>query len=79
MPGVKIGSGAIVGTRAVVTKEVPPYAIVAGNPAKIIRKRFSENKIKALLEIAWWDWPVEKITSNISKIVAGDIEVLSNL
>ena len=59
--GVTIGNGAVVGMGSVVTKDIPPYAIVAGNPAKIIRYRFSEEQIKALLEIKWWDWPLEVI------------------
>ncbi|HBC91808.1 MAG TPA: antibiotic acetyltransferase [Pelotomaculum sp.] len=59
--GVKIGDGAVVGAGSVVTKDVPPYAIVAGIPAKIIRYRFSEKQIKALLRIRWWDWSIEEI------------------
>jgi acetyltransferase-like isoleucine patch superfamily enzyme len=55
MPGVKIGDGAIVASRAVVTKDVPPYAIVGGNPARVIRMRFDEATVAALLEIRWWD------------------------
>ena len=61
MPGVKIGDGAIIATKSVVVKDVPPYAMVGGNPAKEIRKRFSEEKIKALLEMSWWDWPCENL------------------
>lgn len=61
MSGVSIGDGAIVGAGAVVARDVPPYAIVAGNPAKVVRKRFSEEQIEALLAIRWWDWPIEKI------------------
>jgi chloramphenicol O-acetyltransferase type B len=56
MPGVKIGHGAIIGSRALVTKNVEPYTIVGGNPAKPIRKRFSDEEIALLLEMNWWDW-----------------------
>ncbi|AEV31287.1 acetyltransferase (isoleucine patch superfamily) [Owenweeksia hongkongensis DSM 17368] len=70
MPGVKIGDGAIIGSKSVVTKDVEPYSIVGGNPAKLIRKRFSEEKIAELLELKWWDWPVEKITANLDKLTS---------
>lgn len=66
MPGVNIGHGAIIATNATVTKDVAPYSIVAGNPAKEIRKRFSEDKIQELLAMAWWDWDIAKITANIA-------------
>jgi len=59
--GIQIGTGVIVATGSVVVKDVPPYAVVGGNPAKIIRYRFPEEQIKALLESEWWDWPIEKI------------------
>jgi virginiamycin A acetyltransferase len=76
MPRVTIGNGAIIGAKAVVTKDVPPYAIVAGNPAKVIRERFSKDITKALEKIEWWNWPYEKITRNISAIVSADLEKL---
>jgi virginiamycin A acetyltransferase len=76
MPAVTIGDGAIIATRSVVTKDVPPYAIVAGNPAKVIRKRFDDQIIASLLEIKWWNWPVDKITKNITIIVGGDVEAI---
>lgn len=63
--GIKIGTGAIVATGSVVVKDVPPYAVVGGNPAKIIRYRFSEEQIKALLESEWWNWPIEKIRQHV--------------
>ena len=73
MPGVTIGDGVIVGACSVVTKDVPPYTIVGGNPAREIRKRFSDEVIKQLLEIQWWNWSYEKITRFIQAIVGADI------
>ncbi len=76
MPGVTIGDGAIIGTRAVVTKDIAPYTIVGGVPAKPIRKRFSEETIHSLLKIKWWDWSDERIRKNIAAIQSGDINKL---
>ncbi|MEE8729897.1 MAG: Vat family streptogramin A O-acetyltransferase [Rahnella inusitata] len=76
MPGVKIGHGAIISSRSVVTGDVPAYAIVGGNPAKVIRYRFDAETIAKLEDIAWWNWPVEKISRNLSLIVSGDIDAL---
>lgn len=76
LAGVTIGDGAIIGTRAVATKNVPPYTIVGGVPAKPIKKRFSEETISALLEIQWWNWSKERIARNIGAIQCGNIEQL---
>lgn len=78
MPGVKIGDGVIIGAKSVVTKDVEPYTVVGGNPAKTIRKRFCDNVIEILLDICWWDWNIEKITRNLEKIVNADIKELQN-
>lgn len=76
MPGVKIGNGAIVAAHSVITKDVEPYSIVGGNPAKLLRKRFSDKQIEQLQKIEWWNWSIEKITSALPLIVSGDIESL---
>ena len=79
MAGVTIGDGAIIGTRAVVVKDVEPYSIVGGIPAKEIRKRFSPDIIARLRKLQWWNWPPEKIQSIIQYIQNGNIEVLEKL
>lgn len=76
MAGVTIGDGAIIGARAVVTKDVEPYSIVGGVPAKEIRKRFAPETIERLLKLQWWNWPVEKIRTSISAIQSGNIQAL---
>jgi virginiamycin A acetyltransferase len=76
MPGVKIGNGAIISSRSVVVTDVPPYAVVGGNPAKTIKDRFSQEIVLALDEIAWWDWPIEKISRHLAVIVSPDVEAL---
>lgn len=76
MPGVTIGDGAIVATKSVVTRDVPPYAIVGGNPASVIRYRFDEATIAKLLEIRWWDRDLEWITAHVKALCAGDVSAL---
>lgn len=79
LAGVTIGDGAIIGTRAVVTKDIPPYTIVGGIPAEPIRKRFSDDDIASLLALRWWDWPAEKISVSIKYIQSGNIVSLKKM
>lgn len=79
MPGVTIGDGAIVGTNSVVTKNIEPYTIVAGNPAREIRKRFDGETIQLLLSLKWWNWNVQKITDNLEVITSGKIDELKRI
>ncbi|KMK81239.1 Vat family streptogramin A O-acetyltransferase [Pectobacterium brasiliense] len=76
MPGIRIGNGAIIASRAVVTADVPAYTVVGGNPAKILKARFAPDVIEALETLCWWDWPIEKITRHLEIIAAGDIAAL---
>ncbi|PWR02016.1 chloramphenicol acetyltransferase [Meridianimarinicoccus roseus] len=73
MPGVRIGPGAIVAARAVVTQDVPPYAVVAGNPARVVRQRFDDDTVARLCAVAWWDWPRDKLMRNLDAVRGADI------
>lgn len=76
MPGITIGSGSIIGARAVLTKDIEPYSVVTGVPAKMIRKRFCDADIERLLEMAWWDWPVERLSEAQSILCSNNIQKL---
>ena len=78
MSGIKISNGSIVGACSVVTKDVPPYAIVAGNPAKVVKYRFSEEQIDKLLSIAWWNWDEQKIRDNAMEMWGNGIDEFIN-
>ena len=76
LPGIKIGDGSIVAARSVVSHDVPPYSIVAGNPGKVVKARFDAGTTRRLIAIAWWNWPVDKITRNLNAIRGADIAQL---
>ncbi|MGR3485068.1 MAG: CatB-related O-acetyltransferase [Paracoccaceae bacterium] len=76
LPGARIGSGVIVGAGAVVGGDVPDYAIVAGNPGRVLRMRFDPPTVARLLEIAWWDWPIERILAHEAAICGADLAAL---
>ena len=74
LSGVTIGDGAVIAARSVVTRDVAPYAVVAGNPARQVRLRFSETVIDALERIRWWDWPITEIQSAWPLLLSSDVE-----
>ena len=76
MPGVRIGNGAVIASGSVVTSDVPDYGIAGGNPATLIRRRYSDQDIARLLELAWWHWPLHHITEHIRTIMSGTIDDL---
>jgi virginiamycin A acetyltransferase len=76
MPGVNVGDGAILASNALITKDVAPYQIVGGNPAKLIRERFDVQTTQALLRLKWWDWPIEKITHHANDLATGNLTLL---
>ncbi|GAA0777025.1 type B chloramphenicol O-acetyltransferase [Brevundimonas olei] len=76
MPGVKIGDGAVIGTRALVTRDVEPYAIIGGNPARVIRKRFDDDSIAMLMQMKWWDWDDARLGEAMPMLCRGDIAAL---
>ena len=76
MPGITVGHGAVVGTRALVTRDVEPYTIIGGNPGTPIRKRFKDEQIAMLLEMAWWDWPEERLNAAMPLLCSSDIAAL---
>ena len=77
MPGIHIGDGAVVAANSTVTKDVEPYAIVGGNPAREIKKRFSEEQIEKLLEMKWWEWDIERITQHVKKLTGKNLDDFS--
>ena len=79
LPGVTIGHGAIVAAASVVAADVPPYAIVGGNPARVVRRRYEDHDVERLLRAAWWDWPVELVTEHARTIMSGAPEELERI
>lgn len=79
MPGVHIGDGCIIGANSSVARDIEPYSIVVGNPARVTRKRFDDETIKYLLDLKWWDWPIEKIESNFEALGSADLDLIKNV
>jgi len=76
MPGVTIGNGAIIAARAVVAADVPPYSVVAGNPAQVVRERFKPKDVERLLKAAWWHWSAETVSAHVRALMSGDVETI---
>ncbi|MEP3435890.1 MAG: CatB-related O-acetyltransferase [Hoeflea sp.] len=79
MPGVRIGNGAIIAARAVVTSDVPDYAIFGGNPGRVLRRRFPDDVVQQLLDLAWWDWDIDRIGRHVDAITGADINALKQV
>lgn len=79
MPGVHIGDGAIIGANSVVASDIPAYSIAAGNPCRVIKKRFDDELIDYLLELHWWDWDADKIFANMEALCSGDLTKIRNI
>lgn len=79
LPGVHIGDGAIIGANSVVASDIPPYCIAAGNPCRVIKKRFDDELISHLEKIQWWDWSDEKINANLETLCSGDVRKILEL
>ncbi|RZD72390.1 acetyltransferase [Streptomyces albidoflavus] len=76
MPGVRIGHGAIVAAGSVVTRDIPDYTVAGGNPARVIRHRYDEKDTARLLELAWWDWPLDHLTAHLPTVMSGTVDAL---
>ena len=79
LPGVHVGDGAIIGANSVVAGDVPAYCVAAGDPCRVVRRRFDEETVAFLLELKWWDWPAEKIFENMEMLTSGDLSKLKAL
>jgi len=79
MSGVTIGDGASIAAGSIVTKNVEPYAIIGGNPAKFIKKRFDEETIQKLLQTKWWDWPDSKVRANVNKLCSSNVDSILHI